>query len=140
MIKNQKGGKTDMTMENADQLALIDRYLAAYNGFDVEAMLAVLSPDVRFENYSGDELTAQASGIEEFRRLAEQSTSIFAEREQRITALESGDGSITARIDFHGRLAMDLPGGPPAGTVLDLQGQSAFTFKDALIAGIVDRS
>jgi hypothetical protein len=133
-----------MTTVNADQLALIDRYLAAYNGFDVEAMLAVLAPDVRFENYSGDELTAQASGVEEFRRLAEQSISIFAEREQRITALEvdadSGNGVVTARIDFHGRLAADIPGGPPAGTVLDLQGQSAFTFKDGLIASIVDRS
>jgi hypothetical protein len=133
-----------MTMQNADQLALIDRYLGAYNGFDVEAMLAVLSPEVRFENYSGGELTAQASGIEEFRRLAEQSTSIFAEREQRIAELESGGSAegdtITARIDFHGRLAIDIPGGPAAGTVLDLRGESAFTFKDGLIAGIVDRS
>jgi ketosteroid isomerase-like protein len=133
-----------MTMQNADQLALIDRYLGAYNGFDVEAMLAVLSPDVRFENYSGGELTAQASGIEEFRRLAEQSTSIFAEREQRIAELESGGSAegdtITARIDFHGRLAIDIPGGPAAGTVLDLRGESAFTFKDGLIASIVDRS
>jgi ketosteroid isomerase-like protein len=129
-----------MTMQSDDQLALINRYLAAYNSFDVEAMLAVLSPDIYFENYSGDELTARASGIDEFRRLAEQSTSIFAEREQRITALESGDGAITARIDFHGRLAADIPGGPPAGTVLDLKGQSAFTFRDALIASIVDRS
>jgi hypothetical protein len=129
-----------MMMPNADQLALIDRYLAAYNGFDVEAMLAVLSPDVRFENYSADELTAQASGIDEFRRLAEQSTSIFAEREQRIAALESDGNTIIARIDFHGRLAADIPGGPPAGTVLDLHGESVFTFNDGLISVIVDRS
>ncbi len=139
-----------MAMENADQVALIDRYLAAYNGFDVDAMLAVLSPDVRFENYSAGELTAQVSGIEEFRRLAEQSTSIFAEREQRIAALEVGEGAddgtigtigtVTARIAFHGRLAADIPGGPVAGTVLDLQGQSVFAFKNGLIASIVDRS
>ena len=136
-----------MATKNADRLALIDRYLAAYNRFDVDAMLAVLSPDVRFENYSGEELTAQASGIEEFRRLAEQSRSVFAEREQRIVALDveegAGDctiGTITARIDFHGRLAADIPGGPPAGTVLDLQGHSVFAFKDGLIASIVDRS
>lgn len=143
-------------MQSDDQRALINRYLAAYNSFDVEAMLAVLSPDISFENYSGGELTASASGIDEFRRLAEQSTSIFAERDQRITALEPGDGTIdganegaidapnhgviTARIDFHGRLAADIPGGPPAGTVLDLKGESAFTFRDFLIARIVDRS
>ena len=133
-----------MTIQNKHRLALIERYLAAYNGFDVEAMLAVLSPDIRFENYSGGELTAHATGIEEFRHLATQSTAIFAEREQRIAALElndnPGDGVVTARIDFRGRLAVDIAGGPPAGTVLELQGQSAFTFRGALIASIVDRS
>ena len=137
-----------MTIQSNHQLALIERYLVAYNGFDVEAMLAVLSPDIRFENYSGGELTAHATGIEEFRHLATQSTAIFAEREQRIATLElndnpgekPGDGVVTARIDFRGRLAVDIAGGPPAGTVLELQGQSAFTFRGALIASIVDRS
>jgi hypothetical protein len=130
-----------MSMRNSDhQVALINRYLAAYNAFDVDGMLAVLSPEVRFQNYSGDQLTAAASGIEAFRRLAEQSKAVFAEREQRITALESSDGSVIASIAFRGRLAADIPDGPLAGTVLDLQGLSAFSFNDGLITDIVDRS
>jgi len=43
-------------------LALIERYVAAYNAFDVEGMLATLAADVRFENWSGGQLTAASDG------------------------------------------------------------------------------
>lgn len=118
----------------------IDRYLAAYNAFDVGGMLATLSPEVRFENYAAGQLTAATSGIEEFRQLAEQSKGMFSEREQRITALEPGDGSIIASIAYRGRLSTDIPDGPRAGTVLDVQGTSEFWFDAGLIAKIIDRS
>ena len=61
--------------------ALIQQYLAAYTAFDIPGMLALLAPDVVFENYTSDQLTASAQGIEEFRTLAEQSRGLFAERE-----------------------------------------------------------
>jgi len=127
-------------MRSADHMELIHRYLAAYNAFDVDGMLAVLSPEVRFENYADDQLTAAASGIDELRQLAEQSRTVFSEREQRITALEPGEHSIVVSIAFRGRLSADIPNGPPAGTVLELDGQSKFSFQDGLIAKIVDRS
>jgi ketosteroid isomerase-like protein len=125
---------------DSNQIETINAYLAAYNAFDVDSMLAVLSPEVRFENYSGDQLTAAASGTDEFRRLAEQSRLLFSEREQRITAIEHREGSIVAGIAYRGRLAVDIPDGPRAGTVLDLRGESEFRFNGALITKIVDRS
>lgn len=128
------------SMGNSDQIALINQYLAAYNAFDVDGMLAVLSPEVRFENYSGDQLTAATSGIDEFRQLAEQSKALFSEREQHITALEPSEGSIIACIAYRGRLSADIPNGPQAGTVLDLHGKSEFSFEGGLITKIVDRS
>jgi ketosteroid isomerase-like protein len=127
-------------MQQPSPKELIDRYLAAYNAFDVDGMLALLSPEVRFENYSGDQLTAEASGIDAFRRLAEQSKALFSEREQRITALELGPGRAVAGIAYRGRLAAGMPGGPPAGTVIELQGRSEFAFGDGRITRIVDRS
>ena len=127
-------------METTDPATLIHRYLAAYNAFDVGGMLALLSPEVRFENYSGDELTAEASGIDEFRLLAEQAKAVFAEREQRITALASQDGIIIASIAFRGRLGADIPDGPRAGTILDLDGRTEFSFRDGMIEQIIDRS
>lgn len=125
---------------SADQLETINRYLAAYNAFDVAGMLAVLSPDVCFENYSGGQLTAAASGSDQFRRLAEQSSTMFSEREQRVSAIEHGEGTIVAAIAYRGRLCADIADGPKAGSVVELQGTSEFSFDGALIAKIVDRS
>ncbi|MBN8714480.1 MAG: nuclear transport factor 2 family protein [Xanthomonadales bacterium] len=127
-------------MSNPDNQELIDRYLLAYNSFDIDGMLALLSPDIRFENYSGGQLTDTANGIAEFRGLAEKSKSLFSEREQHITKLTLGQDSAVVDIAYRGQLAADIPGGPSAGTVLDLQGQSEFSFKGGQISKIVDRS
>lgn len=128
-------------MSNSDnQQELIERYLTAYNSFDVDGMLAVLSPDVRFENYSGGQLTVSVNGIEEFKQLAEQSSALFSEREQRVTRLTVSNETAMADIAYRGRLAVDLPDGPASGTVLDLKGQSEFYFKGGRISKIIDRS
>ncbi|MEG3158219.1 nuclear transport factor 2 family protein [Lysobacter zhanggongensis] len=127
-------------MNNSSMKDLIDRYLVAYNSFDVDGMLSLLSQDVRFENYSGGQLTAATSGIDELRQLAEQSKSLFSEREQRITGLEFSHDFAAATIAYRGKLAADIPNGPLAGTVLDLQGKSEFSFGNGQITKIVDRS
>jgi hypothetical protein len=127
-------------MTDARQKNLIERYLAAYEAFDIEAMLAPLDPAIRFENYSGGQLTADASGIEEFRRLAEQSQVLFSEREQRVTSLVQRGGTVVAEIAWSGRIAADIPGGPPAGTLLEMRGSSEFDFGERGITKIVDRS
>lgn len=104
-------------------------------------MLALLSPDVHFENYAGDNLTVSASDIGEFRRLAEQAKSLFSEREQRIISIQFQQcGTVAVVIEYRGRLAADVPGGPRAGTVLELYGTSEHSFRDGRIAGIVERS
>lgn len=127
-------------MSSSSQTDLIDRYLAAYNAFDIEGMLETLAPGVRFENYSGGEMNDAANGVDEFRQLAEQSRTLFSEREQRVTAFEQGEASVMASIAFRGRISTDIPDGPQAGTVLDLHGTSEFTFENGRINKIVDRS
>ena len=129
-----------MNISPFSQQDLVDQYLTAYNAFDTEGMLAPLSPSVRFENYSGGALTAVADGIDQFRKLADHAKTLFSEREQRITALQFNDGAVIAQIAYRGRLAVDIPGGPAAGTVLDLNGQSEFFFDGEKISRIVDRS
>jgi hypothetical protein len=127
-------------MDIGRQKELIDRYLAAYNAFDIEAMLATLEPAVRFENHAGGQLTAETDGIEAFRRLAEQSKTLFSEREQRITNLARQGGTLVADIAWRGRLAADLPDGPKAGTLLEMSGRSEFAFGLEGITRIIDRS
>lgn len=127
-------------MDESTKRNLIERYIAAYNHFDIEGMLDVLAPDVEFENYTGGELTTSASGIEEFRLLAQQAKGLFSERLQRVTSLTFTQDGATAEIDYHGRLAQDIPGGPKAGSLIELNGVSEFTFGSEQISKIVDRS
>lgn len=127
-------------MDDSKCRELIDRYITAYKTFDIDGMLALLSADVRFENYSGGQLTASTSGIGEFRQLAENSQSLFSEREQRLSSLQCYQDSATADIAYRGRLAADIPGGLAAGTVLELPGRSEFSFSNGQITKIVDHS
>jgi hypothetical protein len=127
-------------MNDPERRALIERYILACNSFDVDGMLATLSDDVRFENWSGGVLSASSSGSAAFRALADQGKAMFAEREQRITALAPRGAALVASIAWRGRLAVDIPDGPPAGTRLELAGESAFGFCGDRIAVIVDRS
>lgn len=119
---------------------LIEHYLAAYNAFDVDAMVALLTPGVRFENVAGGRINAEADGIDAFRALAEQGRQLFAEREQRIRGLEFDGRRAIVAIDWRGRFAIDIPDGPRAGSELALQGRSEFEFDDGRIARIIDIS
>lgn len=127
-------------MLDSAQVQTIHNYIAAYNNFDVDGMLKHLSPDVRFENWSAGQLTTESNGIDQFRRLADQARTLFSEREQRIVSIKQCNASIIIVIAYRGRLAVDIPHGPRAGTVLDLAGESEFAFNGHLIAMIVDRS
>lgn len=127
-------------MQTQEWEALVHRYLAAYNAFDVDAMCALLSPDVRFEHHAGGRLAVETTGMAAFRQLAEQSLALFSDREQRITRIEADERGLTAGIAFRGTLRADLPEGPAAGSVLEMAGSSRFAFQSGAIAAIIDRA
>lgn len=122
------------------QRKLIEQFIAAYNGFDVAGMLSLLGPDIRFENYSGGRLDTATDGIDQFRELAERSKAMFSEREQRVVSVSGNDRTATVEIVYWGRLAVDVPNGPAAGTVIELSGHSEYSVRDGRIVKIVDRS
>jgi hypothetical protein len=47
-------------------------------------MLATVHPDIEFKNISGGTVNATTQGVEELRAFAEQSASLFSERQQSI--------------------------------------------------------
>jgi ketosteroid isomerase-like protein len=121
--------------------ALIERYVTAYNAFDVPGMLATLHADVAFENIAGGELTAQANGIDAFCELAERGVTLFTTRRQTITDYAAeGDAGATIHVDYEGVLAADVGPTMRAGDTLRVAGRSTFQFRDGLIARIVDES
>ncbi len=127
-------------MDNAIRKAVIERYLAAYNAFDIDGMLAVLAPDLRFENVAGVTVNAEANGIDAFRSLAEEGRRLFSARAQQLSGLAFDGDTAYADIDWRGTFAVDVPDGPRAGTTLALKGRSEFTFAGERIAKLVDRS
>jgi hypothetical protein len=127
-------------MKPEDAIQLVERFIDAYNAFTVEGMIALLHPACSFRNISGGEVTASAEGIEEFRKLAEMSASLFASRRQTITDFRWDRDTLIVEIDFTGILQADIPGGPRAGETLALHGRSEYRFQDGLIIQLVDIS
>lgn len=127
-------------MDNASRKAVIERYLAAYNAFDIDGMLAVLTPDVHFENLAGGAVTAEARGVDAFRSLAEAGRRLFSAREQRLVSLAFDGDDASAGIAWRGIFAVDVPDGPRAGTTLEVRGHTDFGFDGDRIAKLVDRS
>lgn len=120
--------------------ALIETYVAAYNRGDIQGMLATLAEDIHFENIQDGAITASAQGIDEFRALAERTTSLFEHREQVIEGLSEAVNTTTATIRFYGKLAIDLPNGMVEGEEIHLQGTSEFEFDNDKIRRIRDFS
>lgn len=103
-------------------------------------MMATLHPEVQFENVSGGEVNATASGADDFRRLAEQATALFSSRRQTVKAFKADGEGASIDVAYAGVLASDLPNGMKAGETLTLDGRSEFEFKEGKIARIVDYS
>lgn len=119
---------------------IIGAYLAAYNEFDVDGMVATLSDDVRFVNRSGDEITAETHGIDAFRSLAEQGAALFTKRCQTIRNCIAGAGHAMLRIDYRATVAADLPNGWKAGQEIRLEGMSLVVMRDGRIVELTDMS
>jgi ketosteroid isomerase-like protein len=120
--------------------AVIERYVEAYNAFDVPGMLAVLHPDVEFRNVSGGEVTASTRGREEFRQLAERAATLFARRRQTVVDYGRDGAGAWIAVAYEGVLAADLGPTLRAGDTLRLAGRSTFVFRDGLIVELVDES
>jgi steroid delta-isomerase-like uncharacterized protein len=124
-------------------ITLIKTYLEAYNRFDIDGLIALMSDDVRFEHHANGELSVATDGKADFEKLARVGAALFASRQQFVTALHEVPGdadTVIAEIDFHGEIADDIPDGPGAGTVIEMHGTSEFLFAGGKIARVIDKA
>lgn len=119
---------------------LIEQYISAYNTFDIDGMMSLLHPEIEFENISQGEISAEATGISEFRAIAEQSKALFKSRKQTISRCDVSQDEASVEIAYEGVLAKDLPNGMKSGSMIKLDGRSQFSFQDGKISRIVDIS
>lgn len=127
-------------MTNQDKRDLINRYINAYNAFDIDGMMAIVHPEIKFKNITGGEVNAEASGVDEFRQMAEQSKELFSSREQEISEFTADGNEASIHINYEAVLASDLPNGMKKGETLKLNGRSEFRFMDGKISSITDYS
>jgi steroid delta-isomerase-like uncharacterized protein len=127
------------TMIDAERRNLIDAYIAAYNQFDLERMLALVTDDVHFEHHTGDELSVETTGKAELGKLARVGAALFAARTQTVIDMHEEGTVVIATIDFHGEIGEDIPDGPGAGSIIEMQGTSEFGFHGGKINRIIDR-
>ncbi|MFC3745324.1 nuclear transport factor 2 family protein [Paenibacillus sp. GCM10012306] len=127
-------------MISEETQAIIEKYVEAYNSFDVESMVKLLHKDILFRNISNGEIDTETRGIEEFKELAEKSSKIFSSRRQTITNYSAIDDRVEIQIDFEAILAIDLPNGLKIGDKLQLKGKSVFGIEEGEISLIEDYS
>lgn len=121
--------------------SLVERYIDAYNRKDVAAMLALVHPQVKFQNIAGGKVNASTHGIAELEALARQSQALFSERRQTLQTFALQGPVAIVTVAFHAVVAADLPAqGLKQGYVMDLAGRSEFEFRDGLISKITDIS
>ncbi|MEC0246407.1 nuclear transport factor 2 family protein [Paenibacillus chitinolyticus] len=127
-------------MENRAAQSLIEKYVEAYNAFDIEGMLLLMHEEVVFRNISNGVVNAETEGKDAFRELAGQSQKLFSQRCQTITDYAVIGDRVEVGIDYEGTLAADLPHGPKAGEKIALKGKSVFKIEDGKLLVIKDYS
>lgn len=120
--------------------AVIQKYIDAYNNFDVEGMVANLASTVKFINISDGVINMSITGLDAFKDQAEQAKAYFSERTQSITSLTHNNDQTIIEINYEAVLAVDFPNGMKKGEKLNLNGRSIFEFYDDSITAITDIS
>lgn len=121
-------------MSEADAKALIERYLAAFNASDSDAMLACLHDDVAHDINQG----GRAIGKEKFRWFNAEMSRHYEERLTDI-AIMVGEGGVRAAAEFtvHGKYLSTADGLPPAnGQSYTLPAGIFFEIDDGLISRV----
>ncbi|MBD3922082.1 nuclear transport factor 2 family protein [Paenibacillus sp. PR3] len=119
---------------------IIERYIEAYNLFDIEGMLRLMHEQVLFRNYSNGVMDTETRGMQQFGELAAKSAKMFSSRCQTITNYSAIADQAEVQIDYEAILATDLPNGLKSGDKIQLKGKSVFEIQEGKILVIEDYS
>lgn len=121
-------------MAAADTLALIERYYAAFNAGDSEAMLACLAEHVAHDVNQG----TRRIGKEAFRAFSAHMERCYAEQLENLTVMATADGArAAAEFDVLGTYIETDEGLPPAsGQTYRLPAGAFFEIESGLITRV----
>jgi hypothetical protein len=127
-------------MDNRQKEVLIEKYLKAYNAFDIEGMLQDFDEGIRFKNINNKQVDLETYGLVTFKKQAEFAGKIFSSRKQIPLGYEHVGDKTTVPIYYEAVLAIDLPNGMKAGQKIELNGKSHFQFDGHKIILLIDES
>ncbi|MBX0331693.1 nuclear transport factor 2 family protein [Pontibacter sp. HSC-14F20] len=119
---------------------IIEKYISAYNHFDVEGMLLCLHKEVEFRNISNGEVNLFLQGIVALREQAERAAKLFKEREQVMLHYQEQQNTAEVTIAYRAVLATNFSEELKAGDTLELKGKTIFGFQQEKIISIEDHS
>ena len=123
-----------------DRERIIKNYIAGYNTFDIDKMVADFDENVVFENIQNGETNMSLTGLTEFKQQAEQAKTYFTKRTQIIKSFSHLDNVTEIEIDYYAILGMDIPDGLKCGQELILKGKSIFKFLGDKVIKLTDIS
>ena len=78
-------------MNNLEKSSLINKYIEAYNEFNIEKILSLFSDNIHFQNISNGNVNAELKNRDEFSQFSTQSKSLFSWRKQKIKEIIEED-------------------------------------------------
>lgn len=133
---NYRGGITQMKKRKYKKI--IQRYVKAYNNFDVDKMLVDMADNVKFENIADGLVTLSIEGKEALKEQMENAKKVFSKRTQTISQYTYNKDYAAIKVNYSAIAAVDLPNGVKAGDPIELSGKSIFMFRDNKIIELKD--
>jgi len=117
---------------------IVQKYINAYNNFDIEGMMSCMHTDCIFESRHNGELSFTTKGKHSFRQICSVAKNNYSFRKQIIEGFTSKGELLEVKFYFKGTLAIDLDEMGKKGEKIAFETKSIFEFKNGLIYKLIN--
>lgn len=125
-------------MTGEDKRAVIDSYIHAFNGFDVEGMMAALHPDAYYLVIHDGDVSCRAEGADELRSAFLQEGGRCSSRKKTVMEYYEKGEQVVLELSYSCVLAHEQPDGRVAGDTLTWEGIGEVTLSEDRIARLIE--
>ena len=117
---------------------IVQKYISAYNDFDIETMVSLMHADCIFESRVNNKVMLSTKGQTSFRQICNLSKKNYKYRKQIIEDFKEYDNKVEVKLYFKATLAVDIPDLGKKDEVISFETKSIFEFKSGLIYKITN--
>ena len=88
---------------------IVQKYINAYNKFDIDGMISLMHIDCTFEMIHDNKITLKTYGKSDFRQLCILSKNNYKYRKQIIESFKEENNKVEVNLYFKATLAIDIP-------------------------------